>query len=476
MKFQDSFGIAKPMLATVMALASIAYSSTVAVSGATLKSGTSGMKGVTGSAGLSEVTAPPGQTATAIKAANGMTGDAKYITVPVHYLTDRNLQGATYGNHRRYRHNCLHKMYYGTAFVTVRNSNHEHMDEQVQALNWKLTNEKGKRITPKDRINQERNPREHFMDRIRKALDNCKTDKLCVYVPGAEETFEDACLEAAELEYYVKRPVILYSWPSAPKLLDYFVDNNNSEWSQGHFRRFIKHLEDFKQTHPLQVVFVAHSMGNRFLLRAFHELYRKNIAVDLELVSADIDLDTCRHYLLGFRQVDNKSAIRFYVSNRDRMLKLSSRIFGGYDRLGEDVEHKLGPSRAVHQVIVQKEKEVKADTRTEEVKVATKIEEVKASAKSEELLKENEDSEDNESGIDSHNDGERVESDVFEVVDFTALDKGFTGHSMPYQLVADMVNGKKSAGFKVVADESKRSIGGKQSLKVLEVKKGDDGK
>jgi hypothetical protein len=241
----------------------------------------------------------------------------------------------------------------------------------------------------------------------------------------------------------MKRPVILYSWPSAPKLFDYFVDNNNSEWSQGHFRRFIKHLEDFKETHPLQVVFVAHSMGNRFLLRAVHELFRKNIAVDLELVSADIDLDTCRHYLLGFHRVDNKAPIRFYVSNKDRMLKLSQRVFGGYDRLGENVEHKLGPSRAVQQIIIRKDKDMR-----------------KA------LENEVEDSDDDEKSNNARAQNELLDPEVFEVVDFTALDQGFTGHSMPYQLIADMVNGKQSVGIKVVTDETK-TFYGKKALRVL---------
>jgi hypothetical protein len=122
----------------------------------------------------------------------------------------------------------------------------------------------------------------------------------------------------------------------------------------------------------------------------------------LNFVSADIDLDTCRHYLLGFRRVDNKGAIRFYVSNRYRMLKISQRIFGGYDRLGEDVEHKLGPSRAVEQVIVRKEKEVSpkiatlGTTNTPDVIATATTTTTSTIGKKEELHKEYDDSDDNE--------------------------------------------------------------------------------
>ena len=398
----------------------------------------------------------PAMTAVALtgNVSNKSVTVSKYATVPVHYVTDRNLKGDTFGNRRRYLNNCLHKMYYGTAYVNVPNINREIASDTLTALDWQLTNKKGKMVDHNDRIQDNQNPRSHFFERIQQTLDKNKTDTICVYVPGAEEDFANACLEAGQLEYYLKRPIILYSWPSNPRIIEYFVDNNNSEWSQGHFRRFIRHLDEFKEKHPLQVVFIAHSMGNRFLLRSMHELYSRHLAADVELVSADIDLDTCRHYLLGFRRVDTRSAIRFYVSHRDRMLKISQRIFGGYARLGEDVEHQLGPSRSVQDVIVQKDRDV---SENDQIVSTNPLPAVAPLDQSREMVIESDEGQ-------TRNDHEV--SDSFEVVDFTAMDTGFNGHSLPFQLIGDMVNGKQPDGFKIVA-ENKKS--GRKHLKVLKV-------
>jgi len=325
-------------------------------------------------------------------------------------------------------------MYYGTAFVTVENTNHEQEGNLFETLGWKPANQHEKHIAPKDQIDPARPVRAktQFFERLKKALDQGGTDTLCVYVHGADESFEDACLDAAELEYHLKRPLVLYSWPAEPKLLDYIVDNGNSEWSQGHFMLFGRDLVAFKERHPLRVIFLAHSMGNRFLFRAIHLMYKEQLVGDLELISPDIDLDTCRHYLMGFRRVDNRTAIRLYVSNRDRMLKLSQKLFGGYARLGEHVQQNLGPTRSVEDVTVRKDADGKRKLSNEKLLEVPNKEE----------------SEDSENA-DVH--GEMDEA-VIERIDFTAVDKGLTGHSIPFQLVADMVNGIQPGGLDLIED------------------------
>jgi esterase/lipase superfamily enzyme len=371
----------------------------------------------------------------------------KYVTVPVYYLTDRNLEGDTYGNHRRYQTNCLHRMYYGTAFITVENRNHERHDSHFDALGWKEANQKETHVSPKNRIDPSHPARAkvEFFERLRNALDQLGSDTICVYVHGAAEGFEDACLDAAEFAYHLKRPLVLYSWPAEPKLLDYLVDNNNSEWSQGHFMLFDRDLVAFKANHPLRVVYLAHSMGNRFIFRAIHQLYRNELVADLELISPDIDLDTCRHYLMGFRRVDNRTAIRLYVSNRDRMLKISQSLFGGYTRLGEHTEQNLGPTRLVEELTVRKVKD-KHDSQTSSGLLQdTAFQDKNESHREEESVDQ-----------ELYGGSERTGADVFERIDFTAIDKGLTGHSIPFQLVTDMVNGAQPAGLELVEDQNDR--------------------
>jgi len=347
----------------------------------------------------------------------------KYVTVPVYYLTDRNLDGDTYGNSRRYKNACLHQMYYGTAFVTVENSKRLVGDEHFSALGWKAAEDKGKGPSPKDRIDPELPlPAKHaFFDRLGQAMDKRHTENLCVFVHGAAESFEDAVEDAAEMAYNLQLPLVLYSWPSEPKMLDYVVDNGNSEWSQGHFNIFCRDLNVFKQTHPVRLILLAHSMGNRFIFRAVPSLYHKELIGDCELMSPDIDFDTCRHYLMGFGQVDSRVKVRLYVSDRDKMLKLSQKLFGGYSRLGEDVDASTLP----------------------------KLSEQPAADK------------DDPYAIPEQG----LTRDYVDRIDFTAIDKGLTGHSIPFELVADMVNHDKAGhGLELIGDTSDTS---KSPIKIV---------
>lgn len=354
----------------------------------------------------------------------------KYITVPVYYLTDRNREGEGYGNRRRYLTNCLHQMYYGTAFVTIENHEHEQESKVTDSLGWKLTEQHPKAKCVNDEIDPARpvKAKVEFFDRLGKSLDDAGTDKLCVYVHGADEGFQDACEDAADLAYSLHKPLVLYSWPSEPKLLDYMVDNGNSEWSQGHFNIFTRNLLSFKQTHPLSLVLIAHSMGNRFIFRDMHFLYHSQLISDCEFISPDMDIDTCRHFLMGFKKVDYNTAMRLYVSNKDKMLKLSQKLFGGYARLGEDVQSHLVPDRNVEMLTVRKESPAKEE---------------KSKSK-----------ESSQNSFMEANESTEV-ADVLQRIDFTAIDKGLTGHSIPFQLIADMVNGNKASnGVELIEDKS----------------------
>lgn len=74
-------------------------------------------------------------------------------------------------------------------------------------------------------------------------------------------------------------------------------------------------------------------MGNRLVVRALPVVYGSGLVSNIELISPDMDADTCRHYAMGFDK--SKAKIRLYVSNKDKMLALAQLLAGGYYRLGE---------------------------------------------------------------------------------------------------------------------------------------------
>lgn len=314
-----------------------------------------------------------------------------YLTIPVNYVTDRELVGETFGPHRRYATDCQHHMYYGTAYVDVPNIENKNDAELFKSLDWKVSDHKAAK--PKDRIDPA-NPEEskkQFITRLKKSLDQSGKPELCLFVHGAADGFEDCTLDAAQLAYALQKPIVLYSWPSDARRRGYFIDANDVEWSQGHFDQFLKDLLAMQAEHPLEVIAVSHSMGNRLAVRALPVVYGKGLIKDWEMVSPDIDADTCRHYILGLTQL--KAKLRLYVSNKDKMLPLSQLLSGGYFRLGEasnPTYAKPGPN-----------------------------------------------------------------SKQFERIDFTDVDTGLTGHSIPFKLISNFVDtDKPGPGLELVEQDS----------------------
>jgi len=334
-------------------------------------------------------------------AAAETTTASKYVQIPVLYLTDRQLLGETYGPRRRYPTNCQHHMYYGTAFVVIANDKHKTPQEiDAEHLGWKPVDTKPGKISTKDRIDpaDPAASKTAFLDRIKTSLDQSGQQDLCVYVHGAEDAFEDSVGDAAQMEYSMEKPLVMYSWPSDPKMRGYFIDGSNNEWSQAHFNTFCKDLIALQAQHPMNVIMTSHSMGNRLVIRALPIVFGKGLVKQCELISPDMDADTCRHYTMGF--AEGPAKIRLFVSNKDKMLPISQMLAGGYYRLGEAANPVSMPAAW------------KSDTNP----------------------------------------------DMIERIDFTAIDKGFRGHSIPFDLIANIVRTNTAGpGFKLVPESEVRA-------------------
>ena len=321
---------------------------------------------------------------------------AKFVSIPVYYLTDRNLEGETYGHHRRYHAFCKHDMYYGTTYVVVPNTAKKTDKDMMARLGWKEQDKKPPKIAVKERIDpgDAVKAKKEFFERLAEALAKSKQTDLCVYVHGACDAFEDSSQDAALMAYYMEKPLVLYSWPSTPRWRAYFIDGVNSEWSQGHFNTFCKDLLSFQSTVPgMHAVFLSHSMGNRLVIRSLPVVYGKGLVSEWELMSPDIDAATCRHYIMDI--TPDNSKIRLYVSNRDKMLPFSQILAGGYYRLGEAANEVVaGPA-------------------------------VKKMAPGQ-----------------------------MERIDFTVLDTGFTGHTIPCELVSNIFHNNEPGAHLVLVPET----------------------
>ena len=291
------------------------------------------------------------------------------------------MEGDTFTSRRRYPTFCEHQMYYGTADVAVPNPNGITGGDAFDRLSWKLSDHKPGKIAPKEKIDPADNAaaKKEFFQRLTKALEQSHTNEVCVYVHGACDAFEDCLQDAATMEYYLKKPTILYSWPSTPRWRSYWIDGVNNEWSQGHFNMFCQDLLDYNAEHPIKVIVISHSMGNRLVIRSLPVLYGKHLVTNWELVSPDIDAATTRHYVMGYQP--GKAILRLYVSNKDKLLPVAQMISGGYYRLGEAANQPKMPPE-----------------------------------------------------------WKSANAQQVERIDFTDIDKGLNGHSVPCSLIANIVN------------------------------------
>lgn len=347
----------------------------------------------------------------------------KYVMVPVYYVTDRAKEGNTFGANRRYTVNCLHHMYYGTAYLPVENKKNKQAGDTFTHLGWTGAEKIKSKLSNKEMIETDtpEQQEKEFFSRLAKALDQSGQRHLCLFVHGAADPFEDAAADAAELAYYMECPIVVYSWPSIGHLHNYRVDEGNAEWSQEHYNTFIRDLEAFSEEHPVKVSLVAHSVGNRLLARSVPVLRRTSIIQDVALVSPDIDAETFKHYVMNYRQRGVK--VRLYVSNRDKVLPFIQLISGGYYRLGEGVGSMLAMVSTPQQSFSSARQSVMHPFNRRR-------------------------------GARAQGNTDNQAPTKLEKIDFTAIDKRWIGHHFPFELVAGMsCNDQPGEGLTFLAEK-----------------------
>jgi hypothetical protein len=274
-------------------------------------------------------------------------------------------------------------------------------DASFTRLGWQAVNKLPGKFSNKDRIEgtSPDDEKKQFLNVLQTALQNSGGQHFCIFAHGAADPFEDSAFDAAELAYYMKCPMIIYSWPSLGKLRRYRVDEGNIEWSQEHFNTFCRDLQHFAKEQSCHATLVAHSMGNRLVARAVPIMSNAALLTDVALVSPDIDAETFKHYVMDYHSRGVK--VRLYVSNKDKVLPFTQMLYGGYYRLGEGVGSMLSMISAPQQILNQAVNSLSGKNKT----------------------------------------GSDVSADIFpnlEKIDFTAIDPGFIGHHFPFSLVSSM--------------------------------------
>lgn len=171
----------------------------------------------------------------------------------------------------------------------------------------------------------------------RLAIVGAKPNDAIVFLHGYNVSFEAAAIRAAQIGADLSLPGMMafFSWPSQGKLLGYIADAATIDASEQAITDF---LNDFCERSGAGAIhLIAHSMGNRGLLRAVQRISQrvadqtKRPFGQIVLAAADVDTDVFRNLAGAYSQVADRTTL--YVSAGDRAV-LGSRIIHAANRVG----------------------------------------------------------------------------------------------------------------------------------------------
>lgn len=172
---------------------------------------------------------------------------------------------------------------------------------------------------------------EEFYDEISERLKLMRSEKLpehvLLFIHGYNTSRENASLSASQLGFDLQfSATVFFHWPSHGAAPWYTADEAAIERSEFHLQRFLVELRKNLPETPIHVL--AHSMGNRGLLRALQRLdgTREELTFSRFILAApDVD----RGLFENLHELYSKySSLQpnMYISKWDKALYLSSKL------------------------------------------------------------------------------------------------------------------------------------------------------
>jgi len=147
---------------------------------------------------------------------------------------------------------------------------------------------------------------------------------VLVYIHGFNTSFDEATRRAAQLGFDLKVPgiTVLYSWPSRASVSAYVTDLSAIEASEDHIAEFLVAAAALADRGKVHII--AHSMGNRGLLRAMHRAttqaaMRSGTRFGQIFLSApDVNATLFRQLASVYPQIAERTTL--YVADQDKAL------------------------------------------------------------------------------------------------------------------------------------------------------------
>lgn len=176
-----------------------------------------------------------------------------------------------------------------------------------------------------------------FWDALAAAAGRTRTGSVVLFIHGYSNELERACRMAAEMQRVLdgESVVLLLSWPSSGRPLEYARDQAAVEWSVPWIAETIERVS--RLVSPEATHLVAHSLGTRGLIFALEWLVAPPGPVASELVFLAPDFDAQAFAAHVPRLSPLVRAITVYASENDAPLRVSQQLHG-LPRLGQGGE------------------------------------------------------------------------------------------------------------------------------------------
>lgn len=173
--------------------------------------------------------------------------------------------------------------------------------------------------------------------RLHERVSRVPKRRVMVFVHGFNNRFEDAVYRFAQIVHDSNADVVpvLFTWPSRGSLFAYGYDRESATYSRNALEELLQGLA--RDPAVGEVSLLAHSMGNWVALEALTQMAVRNRGIppkiaNVMLASPDVDADVFRTQIAEMK--GRRPKFTLFVSQDDRALAVSRRVWGGKDRLG----------------------------------------------------------------------------------------------------------------------------------------------
>ncbi|MGR3712839.1 MAG: alpha/beta hydrolase [Shimia sp.] len=177
-----------------------------------------------------------------------------------------------------------------------------------------------------------------FSRDVRTAARAATVQEVAVFVHGFYNSYANSLFRAAQIkqDFGVPGPIVNFSWPSAGRALGYNYDNESVLFARDDLEKLLLSLA---KNGPEKIVLIGHSRGSLLITETLRQMEIRQpgwAARNLDgvlLISPDMPVEIFQRSVSRYADLPQPFALM--TSSQDRALRLSSRINGSGQRLGQ---------------------------------------------------------------------------------------------------------------------------------------------